>query len=112
MLLKLRKTISKSKINFYFRKKYQQIKQSINLDTQELEGMPTPSQKEWILAQNYLFKKDKFKNVPEAEQEKFKEEERYFQKVVGKIVDRFHISSLTECFIYERSYDIDRVINQ
>ena len=46
----------------------------------------------------------------QVDQDKLKEEETIFQKIALKVINNLHINNLTESFIYEKCYDVDKVI--
>lgn len=71
--------------------------------------LPTENQREWMIAQDFLLKKDKFENNSKVTEELRVEEERTFKKVVGKVIERLHTQNLTECYIYEKTYSIEDV---
>ena len=75
-----------------------------------MPNIPTEAQREWILAQNFLLRKDKFSSSDTVDEERLKEDQQIFEKVAGKVIDRFNINNLTECYIYEKSYDVEKVI--
>lgn len=62
-----------------------------------------------MTAQNFLLRKDKFENSSIVDEESLKQQEKVFQKVAGKVIDKLHISNLTESYIYEKTYNIDNV---
>lgn len=61
-------------------------------------------------AQNFLLRKDKMEITDQVDQDKLKEEETIFQKIALKVINNLHINNLTESFIYEKCYDVDKVI--
>ena len=71
--------------------------------------IPDQNQKDWMIAQNYLLKTDKLEISENLDDEGRKEEEKVFKKIVNKINNHVHISNLTESYIYEKSYEIDKV---
>ena len=91
------------------KKKVQRIKNSIYIDTEEIPIVASDNQRDWMIAQNFLLKKDKIEITDLVNRDKIKEEEKVFQKVASKVINNLHINNLTESYIYEKSYNVDSV---
>ncbi len=98
-----------SKILVENRKKFEELKNSLNIDGEDLPRTPNENQREWMIAQDYLLKKDTFVNNNKVNEELQVEEEKTFKKVAGKVVEKLHTQNLTECYIYEKTYSIEDV---
>jgi hypothetical protein len=81
----------------------------LNIDGEDLPKLPDENQREWMIAQEFLLKKDTFVNSSKVNEELRMEEERTFKKVAGKVIEKLNIQNLTECYIYEKTYSIEDV---